>query len=541
MCKNIPKQNLASNVFDTPTKAKFHEALLLHQQGKLLKAQALYEDILKLQPRHFDSLHLLGVIACQTNNLPKGLELIGQAIALNPENPVFYSNQGNTFQALMQFESAIASYNQAITLNPDYAEAYNNRGSAFQKIKQFDNAIENYNRTISLKPDYADAYYNRGSALQELKRFAEAVRSYDRAIALNPDFTDAYYNRGNALKELKLLEDAVKSYDQAIALNPDHAEAYLNKSLTFLLGGDYDNGWALYEWRWKQEKSPSIQKRNFTQPLWIGKESLIDKTIVLHSEQGFGDTIQFCRYSKSVAELGARVIMEVEQPLVRLLQDLPGVSDVLAKGSSIPPFDYHCPLLTLPLVFRTNIQSIPYAEKYLRSNTSKRSYWASKLGDIKKPLVGLVWSGSPMNKNDNNRSIFLAELIQNLPSYCQYISLQKEVKDIDKKTLERNSSIRHFGDELNDFADTAALCELMDIVISVDTAIAHLSGALGKETWVLLPFSPDWRWLLDRNDSPWYRSVKLYRQPAIGDWDSVLSDVSDELAKINDSQTSLNK
>ena len=258
--------------------------------------------------------------------------------------------------------------------------------------------------------------------------------------------------------------------------------------------------------------------------------SLKGKTIFLHSEQGFGDTIQFCRYTKLVAELGARIIIEVEKPLIGLLQDLAGVADLLEKGSILPPFDYHCPLMSLPLAFNTNIDSIPYSGKYLRSNKSKLTYWASKLGEKQTLRVGLVWSGNAEHKNDKHRSILLADLIKHLPLHCQYVSLQKEVREIDKSALNSNANILHFGDELNDFADTAALCECIDIVISVDTSVAHVSGAIGKETWLLLPFCPDWRWMLDRDDSPWYPSVKLYRQSNIGDWGSAFLKVNADLA-----------
>ena len=273
-------------------------------------------------------------------------------------------------------------------------------------------------------------------------------------------------------------------------------------------------------------------RRPFTQPLWLGTESLAGKTILLHSEQGLGDTIQFCRYAQLVAELGARVLMEVPEPLVGLLKDVRGVSHVIVRGSPLPTFDYHCPLLSLPLAFKTNLNSIPCSTKYVHADPVKLTHWTSRLGEKRHPRIGLVWSGRTEQKNDHNRSIALAALIPHLPADCQYVSLQKEVRKIDKPMLESSTNILHFGDELHDFTDTAALCELMDVVISVDTSVAHLSGALGQPTWVLLSFNPDWRWLLERDDSPWYPSIKLYRQPRVGDWDSVLVKLTADLAQL---------
>ncbi len=272
--------------------------------------------------------------------------------------------------------------------------------------------------------------------------------------------------------------------------------------------------------------------RDFYVPQWLGAESLQDKTILLHAEQGFGDTIQFCRYVPLVAKLGAKVILEVQRPLVKLLSGLEGVSLIVARGDKIPVFDYHCALLSLPLAFRTELHTIPSVSRSIVSDKSKAANWATTLGKKTKPRVGLVWSGSTIHQNDYNRSLVLSQLLPYLPSNCEYVSLQKEIRDTDREVLVKQSGIRHFGSNLNDFTDTAALCELMDVVMSVDTSVAHLAGTLGRPTWVLLPFLPDWRWLLDREDSPWYPSLKLYRQEKIDNWDSVLEKVKTDLEKM---------
>ena len=296
--------------------------------------------------------------------------------------------------------------------------------------------------------------------------------------------------------------------------------------------GDFENGLSLYESRWTSEKvSKTIGKSLFDKPVWHGKESLQHKKILLYGEQGLGDFIQFCRYVKLVADLGAKVILEVPQPLTGLMQGLDGISQLVIKGEELPFFDYQCPLLSLPLAFKTNLDTIPNKSGYINlyNHTNKIIEWNARLGPKLKPRVGLVWSGNPHHKNDHNRSLLLRDILPFLPNQFEYISLQKEIREIDKLTLDSNSHILNFAGHLNDFLDTSALIDNLDLVISVDTSVAHLSGAFGKKTLLLLPYVPDWRWLLDRDDSPWYPSIKLYRQTFIGDWNSVLERVKLDL------------
>jgi hypothetical protein len=615
------------------TKELLQQALALHRRGQLAQAEGLYAEILKLQPKHFDALHLLGVIALQAQEHQRAVDLINQAIELYPHNAAFYSSRGAALQELKQYDAAIASYDQAITLKPDYAdawynrglalqghnqlesaissydkvlalrpdfaEAWSNRGAALQGLSQLDAAIASYDHAIKIKPDYAEAwsnrgvalhrlnrldaavasfdkaialrpffaeaYNNRGLALSDLKLFGSAIASYDQAIRIKPEYAEAWYNRGNAQEELKELEAALESYYQAIRIKPNYAEAlcnqglalqqlnmldaavasydkaiaikphfsaaYLNKSIALLLCGEYDKGWEMYEWRWKTNDF-RLPKRSFIQPLWLGNFYIKGTTILLHGEQSYGDTIQFCRYVEFVAELGARVILEVEQPLVGLLKQLDGVAEFIVKGAPLPAFDCHCPLMSLALAFNTTLDSIPSFPNYLSSDKEAVAGWSERLGSGKKPRIGLVWSSQTKHYNVQNRNVQLSSLVKHLPPEFDYVSLQKEVMDDDRATLRSHPNIAHYGDELKDFSDTAALCELMDLVISVDTSVAHLSAALGKPTWVLTSFSPSWRWLLDRTDSPWYPSVKLYRQEAIGQWESVFERVRADLLKI---------
>jgi hypothetical protein len=297
--------------------------------------------------------------------------------------------------------------------------------------------------------------------------------------------------------------------------------------LALLLNDDFARGWEEYEWRWEDEHLKR-QKPQFKQPLWLGQESLKGKTILLHAEQGLGDTIQFSRYAKLVSHRGAKVVLQVQKGLKSLMQSVAGVNWVVEQGEALPAFDYHTPLMSLPLAFKTSLETIPAESVYLECEAVRVEKWKDRLGDKSKPRVGLVWSGNKDHKNDHNRSIALAMLSRILAEEVEFISLQKEVRERDKSALEQ-VAVKHFGEELKDFMDTAGLVANMDLVISVDTSVAHLAGALGKPLWVLLPFSPDWRWLLEREDSPWYPSAKLYRQPKIGDWESVIVKVAAEL------------
>jgi len=472
------------------------QGFALHQQGKLSQAEFTYSQALKLQPNNFDALQLSGVIAGQNNNHILAIELLRRAVEINPQSFAAHLNIGLSLMALNRVEEAIACYDHAIKLMPESAEAYINKGVSLECLDRSKEAIECFDRTISIKPDYSRAYYNRGISLTSLGR----------------------------------LDDAIKSYDLAIKLNPKDSDSYFNKSLILLTLGDFDMGWSLYEWRWKKEGFTE-KKRDFTEPLWLGASNIYNKTILIYAEQGLGDTIQFCRYVSLVSQLGGEVILEAQSPLVNLLSGLEGVGKIFSRGETLPSFDYQCPLMSLPLAFGTRINSIPNQNPYLFSSQDKREAWSLKLGEKNLPRIGLVWSGNAKYENDKIRSILLSDLIGYLPRDFEYVSLQKELRDGDLELLS-NNSIRHFGDDLYDFSDTAALCDLMNLVLSVDTGVAHLAGALGKPTWVLLPHKSEFRWLLDKHDSPWYPSVKLYRQDESKRWDRVIDTIAKDLLEI---------
>ena len=495
--------------------------------GRRADAVADFQYAIRLRPDHAQAYRARGRALQDLESLEEALSSYVYALEIDPDCAEAHADLGDVQQRLMRFEQALASYSRAIEIKPDYAHAYSSRGVALQELGHLGEALLSYMRAIELLPQYPQAYNNLGNALLGLKRTEEALDSYGRAIELKPAYAQAYCNRGNAFADLNRLEEAVAEFDRALAIDPSLAEAYLGKAFATLLRGDYQQGWPLYEWRWERETTRK-KKKIFTQALWLGIENIQGKTILLHAEQGLGDSIQFCRYAKLVKALGARVLLEVPKPLTVLLSGLEQVDVLIEKGDPLPAFDYHCPLLSLPLAFKTELQSIPNASPYLFSTADRRKVWSERLGFKTRFRVGLAWSGSTINKNGNHRSLALSDLMAHLPTDIEYVSLQPQVRESDKGVLEL-SSIRHFGQQIDCFADTAALCDLVDMVLSIDTSVAHLAGAMGKPTWVLLPHAPDWRWLLERTDSPWYPSLKLYRQNAQRRWEPLLEYVADDL------------
>jgi len=502
------------------------QAIALHRNGQLAEAAPLYRHALAANPDQFDALHMLGVIQYQQGQNVEALELIGRALALRPGSAWAHSNMGLVLRALRRHAEAAASFERAVALNPNDAETINNLGGTLFEMKHYGQALAAANRALVVAPENADAFNLRGNVLQETGRLAEALAAYDRAVAIRPDHAEAYCNRGGALQALNRHREAIASYERALALRPDYADAHWNESLAQLCLGDLPAGFAGFEWRWR---TSDAKPGKFSQPPWLGEETLQGKTILLHAEQGVGDCLQFVRYVPLVRARGAKVVLAVHRELKALLSGM--ADEVLAEDETLPPFDLRCPLLSLPLAFRTTLATIPAAIPYLRVEAARAAHWTARLPNSGSPRVGLVWSGNPAHKNDQHRSILFARLAPLLAlADIQYVSLQKDLRPADAEPL-RSSSVIDLAGELDDFADTAAAMVNLDLVISVDTAVAHLAGAIGKPVWILLPFSPDWRWLLDRRDSPWYPTARLFRQPHIGDWTSVIAEVAAELGR----------
>ena len=422
-----------------------------------------------------------------------------------------------------QLQQALSESNQMLEQFPNSVVLYNISGASNAGLMQFDAAIDSYKQALKIKPDYAEAYYNMGVALNDKGNPKAAIESYKQALKIKPDYAEAYNNIGNVLKDQGDLEAAIDSYKQAININPDYAEAYYNLSLLHLLRGNLDEGFKYHEWRLKIKKPTAAPVR--TNLIWDGEQSLSGKHFVVYEEQGLGDIIQFCRYLPVLEQKGANVTFKVKSNLHALLQTMDSKTSLNTRLPEENKIDFELPMMSLPLALKTTVETIPAQIPYLYADDQRKKRWNEKLGNKTVTRIGLVWSGSTWHKNDHNRSLLLNQLTSLLVLPVEFHSLQKEVREIDIKTLTDFPKINQHQDDLLDFSDTAALIDEMDLVISVDTAVAHLSGAMGKKTFILLPYSPDYRWMLDRADSPWYPTATLFRQPSVGDWDSVISEI----------------
>ena len=419
-------------------------------------------------------------------------------------------------------------FDASLKLDRNQELAWFNRGNALFSLKRYAEALASYNRAVALWPGHAPLLNNRGNALFGLGRKLEALAAFDRAIAAAPDYAEAHFNRGNVLRALDRRTEALASFDRAAALDPGHAELQFNRGLLRLRQGDYAEGWPLIEWRWRVPDAPL--RRIFFQKLWLGEDAVAGKTLLLHAEQGFGDTIQYCRYAPLAAERGARVVLEVQRPLVPAMAGLKGVAQLVAAGDTLPPFDLHCPLMSLPLAFRTGLDSVPRQVPYLRAAPERARHWAARLGDRgRSPRVGLVWAGSAANTNDAQRSAGLRALLPLLGCGAELVALQKDLSPADRTLLAATPGLRPLGDELGDFGDTAAVLESLDLVVTVDTAVAHLAGALGRPVWVMLSPAADWRWLAGEADAPWYPTARLFRWDRAKGWPGVVAQVKTAL------------
>ncbi len=423
---------------------------------------------------------------------------------------------------------AAAEYERLLAAQPGDPQLLLGFGTLLLQTGDIDRGLALIDRLLAVLPRHPIALSNRGNALRALGRPAEALASYDLAIGAKPDYGGAWYNRGALLHEMLRFDEALRDYDRAIALNPDSADAQWNKALLLLITGDYERGWRLYEWRWKGPLEDAV--RSFVQRPWLGGEPPQGRRILLHAEAGLGDTIQFCRYAPLVEALGAEVVLEVQAPLLPLASSLKGSRQLVRRGDPLPAFDLHCPLMSLPLALGTTVATIPATVPYLSADPAKVDDWRRRLGPRSGPRIGLAWSGSSIYRNDRERSLPLGLLGGLLALPAEFHVLQKEIRPEDLAALERHDQVRVQADQLRDFSDTAALLELMDLVISVDTSVAHLAGAMGKDVWILLPFLPDHRWFLARIDSPWYPTATLLRQPRPGDWPAVMNELGRRLA-----------
>lgn len=501
-------------------------------QKQYQEARQCYEQSLALSPNSVDTKYNLGLVYFNLKDYHQAANYFKQVVSLESNDAHSLHLYADALINIENHDEAFKFFNASVALNKEQIESREGRGLASLKIGQFELARDDFMYVIKKQPKNGSAYNNLGVTLRELGQYEEALDAYNTVLDLgSANNQRALTNKGMLLVDMHRYDEAMDCYKQALHIAPDFSENKWNKALLHLLMGDFVQGWPLYEARWQ-----SILKmyyRKFDKPLWLGNESLVGKTILIYPEQGLGDYIQFCRYVAEVEKLGATVLLEVLPPLLPLMQTLNVKAILIESGSSLPEFDYHCPIMSLPLAFSTQQETIPANTPYLSADVVKVAYWKERLGNKTKPRVGLVWSGSVTHKHDCYRSITLETLgpIFSLP--YEFHALQKEVREHDIKTLNTLNVVQTHQDSIHDFADTAALIEQMDIVIAVDTSVAHLAGAMGKECWVLLPYSPDFRWQLDRTDSPWYPTITLFRQSQFNDWSDVIASLKMKLETLS--------
>jgi tetratricopeptide (TPR) repeat protein len=500
--------------------------VILGHLKRHVEALASFDAALKLEPHHVEALSNRCNSLNELGRFDDTIDSSNRAIAINPKYPEVYIPRGAALISCKRYMEALESYDQSLKLNPSLVMAWLGRGNVFSDLKRYDEAFAAYDKALTIKPDLEGAWLGRGNVFSDLKRYEEAFAAYDKALALKPDLAEAWIGRGNVFYSLNRDEEALTCYDKAISLKKDLSDGYWNKSLLKLSLGNFEEGWALYEWRWKSRYFTS-PVRGFSQKLWLGNDDIAGKTILVHSEQGFGDTIQFYRYISKLKSLDCKIIFETQAPLVSLIKAQKNSCQIISQGKALPNFDVHCPLLSLPFAFKTTLATIPASIPYLAPAHEKIELWRTKLGNKSKPRIGLAWSGRLLP--DFRRSMPLKLLIPIIGAAAEWHSLQKDVRESDHGSLNSSLAIIDHAASLNDFSDTAALIAELDLVISIDTAVAHLAGALGKPVLILLPFHPDFRWLRDREDSPWYPTAKLFRQTRDGDWGGVIDRILQEI------------
>jgi tetratricopeptide (TPR) repeat protein len=501
--------------------AEFAAALDLRQLGRLDEAGAALASVLARAPEHAEAWHMLGVLLCQRGRLDEGADKFRAAVRLAPGRVLYLCDLGAAERELGRLDEALRSFDQAAAIAPVSADVQNSRAEVLSALRRHAQALQGYERAHALAPHDPRAANNAGAACLELLRYAEAADWFERALRLMPGYAPAHANQGVALHAAGEFELARRAYQRALSLRADHAEAHWNLGLLDLLERRFETGWRGYEWRWARIAAEPARHTSLAR--WQGQD-LSGKSILLWSEQGLGDCIQFCRYAPMLAARGAIVMLELPAALCALAQCLPGVARVLREGEMAPDCDFQLPLGSLPAVLGTRATTIPAAIPYLGADKSKVAAWRQRRPvPAIKPRIGLACSGNRALKNDGNRSLPLERLAP-LFEFGELVLLQTEVREEDEATL-RGSRVRDLRADLRDFSDTAAVIDGLDLVISVDTAVAHLAGAMGKDVWILLPFVPDWRWQLQRADSPWYPSARLFRQPEPGRWDAVVQDV----------------
>jgi tetratricopeptide (TPR) repeat protein len=494
----------------------FASALQHHQAGRLAKSEALYRQVLGLQPRHAEALHQLGLLAIQVGRYEVARDFLERSLALDATHPAVFNNFGEANRLAGRLEEAIEAFRQAVKIDPRCFQAFNNLGLALAAKGEVEQAMTAYRRALEIEPGYAVAHSNVGVVLAAQGRMAESIAAHRRALEINPDYAEAHNNLGLALVAEGHTAEAENALRAAIRLNPDNVEFHWNAGIALLSLGRFKDGWEEFEWRTRR---PDLARPDLTAPSWNG-EDLSGKTLLVHQEGGFGDVIHFIRYLPMLRDRGvARIIFEGRAPILSLMKLQPGIAAVVERGQPVPSHDVRCPPQSFPRLFGTELHNIPATVPYLEVDAKKRDAWSLKLsappyrGDGPRHiLAGICWAGSEQQTDSRSRTLRTFSPLAGMPNVT-FVSLQKGPDAGQVADPPEGMRLSDAAAEVKDFSDLAALASCLDVVVSVDTSVAHLAGALGIPTLVLIPERPDFRWMLDRGDSPWYPTLRLFRQP----------------------------
>lgn len=518
-----------------PTYAEAHNNMgfALAHRGKPDAAIMCYQQAARLKADYFEAHHNLGNALSDQGRHDEAIAAYREALRIRADEPRVLKCLAITLGRREKFDEAVATFRQAVKVRPDFSDAWNDLGITLARQNKHNEAIDAYREAIKFKPDYAEAFNNLGNAYRNVGRFDESLECYRKALAMKPQYADAHNNYGIALSEMGLFDEAVASYTRCLELRPNHVDAHMNRALTWLRKGDYAQGWAEYEWRWKKR---SLTNRPLIQPQWNGFP-LEGRTILLITEQGFGDVMQFVRYAPILKAQGARVIFECPEKLVKLVSACPGVDEVIAQGAPLPAYDVYAPLLTIPGLVGTSLDRVPNQVPYLVPDPKLVEKWRNELSGYREFKVGINWQGNPKYAGDFHRSIPLKffEVLARVPG-VKLFSLQKNDGVEQLGQIAGKFEVIDLGSRLDvdtaPFLDTAAVLTCLDLFVTSDTAVAHLAGGLGVKTWMPISTTPDWRWLSAREDNPWYPTMTIFRQQIFMEWTPVFDRIAIELRKV---------
>ncbi len=501
-----------------------NRGLVLKYLGKHEAAIMSFEDAVRFDPVYAEACYNLANTLLALKRFSKALDAFDKALLIRPAYLEAQRGRAAALSELKRYPEALQAYDNLLAHRINDAEFLRQRGDLQLKLKQYQAALQSYHDALAMEPENPSIHHGCGIALNKTRQHEKSVQAYNRAISLKPDEASMYYNRGVSHKNLGQYQKALLDFETAILLRPNYPDAHFAIGDIKLLSGKFSEGWPLYQWRFLKENKKQKSQSNGT--LWLGQFPIEGKTMLIHAEQGFGDIIQFCRYAMLCEQAGAKVILQTYRPLIPLLETLSETINIIPTSEDAPSCDVHAPVMSLPLAFSTTLDTIPAYPAYLSALPEKLRQWEEKITPSDRPKIGIAWSGKESYGNDHRRSMELALFEKLLLIDVDFHVMQKDIREHDTPILKKHPNLQFHGEELADFSDTAALAEHMELIITVDTSIAHLAGALGKPFWILLPFDPDFRWMIEREDSPWYPTARLFRQKVPDDWQGVIDSVA---------------